>query len=83
MGKKLTPEEKAERAKKRKIADAVGTLFGELSSGGCEQFEALVLAEGLLLRCPECRLNCPVTDEKCEECGAALDEDEDEDDDDG
>ncbi len=80
MGKKLTPEEKIERAKKRKIAAAVETVFGALSSDGSGAFESLCLDEGLLLRCPNCELNCPVTDEKCDECGSALDADEEDDD---
>ena len=54
-----------------KIAEAVGTIFANLSSDGAEQFERLCLDNGLLWRCPRksCRANVPIDRERCEDCG--------------
>lgn len=53
-----------------RIAEAVGTIFGALSSDGAEAFERLCLDNGLLWRChnKKCRANVPIDCERCTDC---------------
>lgn len=53
---------------RKQIAAAVETLFLHLSPEGEEEFERLVIEEGLLNRC-ECGNNVPIDTKVCDKCG--------------
>lgn len=55
--------------KDKKVADAVATIFGELSDRHAEMFEALCRDAHLVKVCPQCNWNIAINENVCGGCG--------------